>query len=164
MARTRGNTFIPSVWHKYDSPPAHHPTLVLALSPLLSCLWSSPSHCIINAQIFASGAVVGVAAAVLLSPVEMIKIRLQVLKDIPLEGSFTNGTQVQTESKQRLYTGPIDCIIKTVKRDGVLGLGRGLTATWLRDIPAFAFYFWVYEGLRRYAGPFSTLTLISNPH
>ncbi|KAL6049158.1 Solute carrier family 25 member 45 [Balamuthia mandrillaris] len=81
-----------------------------------------------------AGSMVGLAAGTILTPVELIKIRLQ----------------LQTKGKgERLYNGPFDCAKKVIKKEGVKGLFRGLGATWTRDIPSFGIYFVVYEGLRR---------------
>ncbi|KAL6050302.1 Mitochondrial basic amino acids transporter [Balamuthia mandrillaris] len=89
-------------------------------------------------QIFAAGMGVGACAAIPVCPVELIKTRLQV------QG------EAATRRGPPPYTGPLDCIRKTIRYDGVRGLFRGMNATWLRDIPSYAFYFWSYEATRRY--------------
>ncbi len=86
-------------------------------------------------QIGISGAAVGVVAGVILAPVELIKVKLQV--------------QTNALGDERRYTGPIDCLKKIVKTDGLKGLSRGLVATWCRDVPGFGAYFVCYEWLRR---------------
>jgi solute carrier family 25 carnitine/acylcarnitine transporter 20/29 len=95
-------------------------------------------------QIGLAGGAAGLIGGLIQSPVELIKIKLQ----------------IQTTGETRVYSGPIDCIKKIVKAEGMKGLTRGLGATWWRDIPGFAAYFVVYEGLRRYIH----CPLTSQPH
>jgi len=76
----------------------------------------------------AAGSFTGIFVAFVLTPVELIKCRLQV--------------QVTNEAK---YKGPIDCIRKIVREEGAVGLYRGLTATLSREIIGNAAWFGVYE-------------------
>ncbi|KAJ1560350.1 hypothetical protein HK096_009095, partial [Nowakowskiella sp. JEL0078] len=51
-----------------------------------------------------------------------------------------------------LYTGMCDCLVKSVKKDGVLSLWRGFLPIWARLAP-WQLVFWVsYENLRKSAG------------
>lgn len=83
-------------------------------------------------DVFNAGCGAGFCAGIALTPIELIKSRLQ----------------MQTESRG-LYSGPIDCMIKSVKSNGITGLFRGLGTTLLRDTPAFGCYFLTYEATRR---------------
>ncbi len=47
------------------------------------------------------------------------------------------------------YAGVFDAARKIAAAHGVQGIYQGLNATLLRNIPANAAYFWVYEGARR---------------
>lgn len=88
-------------------------------------------------QIGLAGGAAGFVGGFILSPVELIKIKLQV--------------QTGVAGEVRLYSGPIDCVNKIYRTEGPKGLTRGLVATWCRDIPGFGAYFVVYEGLRRFS-------------
>jgi solute carrier family 25 (mitochondrial carnitine/acylcarnitine transporter), member 20/29 len=90
-------------------------------------------------QAYAGGALAGVAAAFVLCPVELVKIRLQVQVD-----GGGGGRQAT-----RLFASPLDVVVRTVRADGIRGLFRGLPATLLRDVPSFGVYFASYAWLRR---------------
>ncbi|GAM24392.1 hypothetical protein SAMD00019534_075670 [Acytostelium subglobosum LB1] len=79
------------------------------------------------------GASAGFAATFVLTPVELIKCRLQ----------------VQTTGPPK-YKGTFDCFVKVLKEDGVTGLYRGIIPTLAREIPGNMAFFGVYEGLKRY--------------
>lgn len=87
-------------------------------------------------QIGLAGGAAGFVGGFILSPVELIKVKLQV--------------QTEASRERRVYSGPIDCAKQILKTEGPKGLARGLGATWWRDVPGFGIYFVVYEGLRRF--------------
>jgi len=87
-------------------------------------------------QVGVSGAVAGIGCCLILSPVELIKSRLQ----------------IQLTENAR-YGGPIDCVKSILAEGGIRGIYRGLFATFVRDIPGFALYFGSYEGLKRTFSP-----------
>ncbi|KAL6144711.1 hypothetical protein ACLB2K_055402 [Fragaria x ananassa] len=76
---------------------------------------------------------VGAVQSLMISPVELVKIRLQ----------LQTGTQ----------KGPIDVAKSIMKAEGLKGMYRGLTITMLRDAPAHAFYFSTYEYMREQLHP-----------
>lgn len=83
-------------------------------------------------QLAIAGAAAGAVVPCVLTPVELVKCRLQVQNSI--------------SSQFRQYKGPIDCIIKTVKQEGIMrGLYKGNTATLLREIPGNFAWYGVYE-------------------
>jgi len=90
---------------------------------------------------FRSGALAGLAQTVICSPMELAKTRMQV--------------QGQGESRLRFahvrhaYTGPVDCLVKIFRAEGVRGVFRGLTITACREAPSFGVYFCSYEYLCR---------------
>jgi len=86
-------------------------------------------------QVYLSGCLVGIFTSLLISPVELIKSRLQI------------------QDKVIHYTGPIDCAIKIIKKDGPQGLYRGVSSTWIRDVSSFGVYFAAYELLKRAIQP-----------
>eukprot|EP00438_Fugacium_kawagutii_P034853 Skav225549 [mRNA] locus=scaffold81:233965:257891:+ [translate_table: standard] len=81
-----------------------------------------------------SGGGSGFASSCVLTPVELIKCRLQ--------------AQLNSAGSQK-YKGPIDCIARTVREEGVTGLWRGNLSTLAREIPGNMAWFGVYEaGMR----------------
>ena len=69
-----------------------------------------------------AGAGAGIVVSFVATPIEQIKGRLQ----------------IQYDSKQKLYAGPIDCGKKLVQNNGFQGLFKGLT-----PCLAFRSFFWV---------------------
>ena len=90
---------------------------------------------------FFAGSVAGTAQCVICSPMELAKTRMQV--------------QGQGESLHKYrhtkhsYTGPVDCLIKVYKTEGVRGVFRGMGLTIARETPSFGVYFVAYEYLCR---------------
>lgn len=75
------------------------------------------------------GAFAGWANCFVVTPVELVKCRLQ----------------IQHESKGKAYyKGVLDCIVKTYKESGVRGLYQGNIATIMREIPAYSAQFGGY--------------------
>jgi hypothetical protein len=82
-----------------------------------------------------AGAGAGAVVTFVLTPVELIKCRLQV-QNAGLGSGF------------RTYKGPMDVVLQTVKTEGIAkGLYRGNTATLLREIPGNFCWYGVYEGV-----------------
>lgn len=75
----------------------------------------------------------GAIQSLVLSPVELVKIRLQL--------------QAKT-NKPSIHKGPADVARSIVRAEGWRGLYRGLAITVLRDAPAHGVYFWTYEYTR----------------
>lgn len=80
----------------------------------------------------------GAIQSLILSPIELIKIRLQL------------QTQLQREHTEK---GPLHVAKNILRIEGWRGLYRGLTITALRDAPAHGFYFWTYEFMREKLHP-----------
>jgi len=98
-------------------------------------------------QVGLSGAAAGLANAPLSTPIEHIRIRLQV------------------QSGQTL--GPFALMKEMIDRHGVMSLFKGWNPTVAREIPGYAFYFMTYELALRAATPvgksvndLSSLTLL----
>nr|DAD44694.1 TPA_asm: hypothetical protein HUJ06_002924 [Nelumbo nucifera] len=83
----------------------------------------------------------GALQTLLLSPVELVKIRLQL---------STNARSHQLPNHQ---PSPLSVAKGILRREGVRGIYRGLTITALRDAPAHGFYFWTYEYAREHLHP-----------
>ncbi|KAL3922768.1 MAG: hypothetical protein SGILL_002025 [Bacillariaceae sp.] len=85
-------------------------------------------------QLSFAGSLAGCGAAFVLTPVELVKCRLQV------QNSMAAGF--------RAYNGPIDVIVQTVKAEGIArGLYRGHASTLLREIPGNFVWYGTYEGV-----------------
>lgn len=67
-----------------------------------------------------------------LCPTELIKCRLQA---------------------DNTYKGPVDCTIKTIRKEGVSGLFRGLSSTLFREMPGNFAFFGAYEAMRMLLTP-----------
>jgi solute carrier family 25 carnitine/acylcarnitine transporter 20/29 len=81
-----------------------------------------------------TGAIAGAAQAIICSPIELVKTRLQMQGIGQQRKLFALSTH--------LYKGPIDCLKKSYQRRGIRhGIMRGLSMTFARDIPSFAVYF-----------------------
>ena len=62
----------------------------------------------------------------------------------------TQGVGMRRKSKLLTYSGPVDCLKKIYKREGLPGLSRGLGLTVLRESPSFGVYFMSYECISSY--------------
>ena len=49
----------------------------------------------------------------------------------------------------RSRVGPWDITKTIVRQEGLVGLFRGLTSTWLREVPGYFFFFGSYNASRR---------------
>ena len=78
-----------------------------------------------------SGMFAGFVNSFFLSPIELVKCRLQ----------------LQTESRERAYyKGSVDCLKKIISEEGVTnGLFKGLVPTITREVPCYAGQFGAYE-------------------
>lgn len=85
--------------------------------------------------VFAAGAGSGFFVSFVLTPVELIKCRLQVQ---------TSGTAIGPNSAP-VFTGPVDCLVRSVRAEGLRVLYRGHSATLLREIPGTGMWFFSYE-------------------
>jgi solute carrier family 25 (mitochondrial carnitine/acylcarnitine transporter), member 20/29 len=80
------------------------------------------------------GAFAGWANCIIVTPVELVKCRLQ----------------VQHENRDTAYyKGVKDCIIKTYKESGIKSLYKGNVATVLREVPAYAAQFGGYYSAKK---------------
>ncbi|KAI9244537.1 kinase-like domain-containing protein [Sporodiniella umbellata] len=82
------------------------------------------------AKIALAGAGAGAVNSVLASPVELLKVKLQ--------------------AQATTFRGPIDCATEVVRQEGYRGLLRGLWATVVREIPAYAGFYTGFEVVKRH--------------
>src|SRR5690606_33887191 len=82
------------------------------------------------AQYYGAGAFAGLANSVISGPIEHVRIRLQ----------------TQPHGKDRLYSGPLDCVRKLAAHEGVLkGIYRGEAVTLMREAQAYGCWFMSFE-------------------
>lgn len=94
-------------------------------------------------SVLAAGGFTGFVVAHVLTPMELIKCRLQVQP-----GPSSSPSAVQPK-----YRGPLDCIVTSVREEGWRVLFRGHTGTILREIPGTACWFGAYELFLRVRAP-----------
>lgn len=87
----------------------------------------------------------GFIQTAILTPVELIKINLQLSATKPAISH--DGRLMRTNS------GPLSVAHSIVAKEGFRGLYRGLTITIIRDAPAHALYFGSYEYIREWLHP-----------
>lgn len=79
-------------------------------------------------QLVLAGAIAGTIVSFILTPVELIKCRLQV-----------------QDMQKTSYDGPFDVMKQTYRRQGISGFYRGFVPTCVRETGASAFWFGAYE-------------------
>ena len=84
----------------------------------------------------------GALQSLILSPIEQVKIRLQLQSNSYIKLHQANP-----------HTGPVSVAKSIFKAEGLKGMYRGLTMTFLRDAPAHGVYFYTYEYMREQLHP-----------
>ncbi|MCI4382916.1 hypothetical protein PGIGA_G00020290 [Pangasianodon gigas] len=87
-------------------------------------------------DIFLAGFAGGIAQVSVMSPADIVKVRLQ------CQTQLYQGSDLKSRPK---YHGPVHCLLTITREEGVLGLYKGAGALALRDGPSFATYFLVYN-------------------
>jgi len=105
-----------------------------------------------------AGAGTGFCVSWVLTPIELIKCRMQVAgqpMDVSASASASGvaaGVGV-SEARHPVFRGPLDCLARAVREDGLRVLYRGHTGTLLREIPGTACWFGAYETFIRAMTP-----------
>ncbi|XP_033609205.1 mitochondrial uncoupling protein Bmcp isoform X2 [Cryptotermes secundus] len=89
---------------------------------------------------FVSSFIASLGSAVASTPLDVIRTRLMNQKKLKKE---VGGTSC------RIYTGSIDCLVQTVKNEGLLALYKGFIPTWVRMGPWNIIFFVTYEQLKQ---------------
>ncbi|XP_068433053.1 solute carrier family 25 member 47-A isoform X2 [Clinocottus analis] len=92
-------------------------------------------------EVFLSGMAAGVAQMSVMSPGDIVKVRLQ------CQTASTRGGTGLTKPR---YRGPVHCLLSIVKEDGLRGLYRGALPLMLRDATSFSTYFLTYATIREW--------------
>jgi hypothetical protein len=86
--------------------------------------------------VLAAGGGTGFFVSWVLTPIELIKCRMQVA------GTPVDGSSGRLHPR---YAGPVECLARAVRDEGVSVLYRGHAGTLLREIPGTACWFGAYE-------------------
>ena len=107
----------------------------------------------------AAAAAAGGALSFVLSPFELVKVRLQAdaaayprlssPKAPSASPSSSSSSSFSSSSSSSSSPGPASVLRATLAAEGALGLTRGLAATAAREVPGNAIFFVTYEALRR---------------
>ncbi|KAK3100290.1 hypothetical protein FSP39_017714 [Pinctada imbricata] len=81
-----------------------------------------------------------------LTPTELIKCRLQAMREMATQGKLEGGLE-------RLKMGPFGLTKEILKAEGIRGMFKGLTATMAREMPGYFFFFGGYEVTRHLLTP-----------
>ncbi|XP_025036989.2 solute carrier family 25 member 48 isoform X3 [Pelodiscus sinensis] len=112
--------------------------------------YGDSNHAPAFSDLLAASMVAGVVSVGIGSPVDLIKIRLQM--------------QTQTFAKANInlkhrvigfpaYRGPIHCVSSILRQEGLAGMYRGAGAMLLRDVPGYCLYFIPYAFLCEWITP-----------
>ncbi|XP_005105018.1 mitochondrial ornithine transporter 1 [Aplysia californica] len=93
-----------------------------------------------------SGGMAAFFSSFSLCPTELIKCRLQAMREMATKGQLEGGLE-------RLKIGPFGLTKEILQKEGVKGLFKGLTATFLREMPGYFFFFGGYEICRHLLTP-----------
>ncbi|KAM7242505.1 hypothetical protein CapIbe_006976 [Capra ibex] len=97
--------------------------------------------------------VAGVVSVGLGTPVDLIKIRLQMQTEPFQEANLGLKPRVAALGEQPAYQGPVHCFATIVRTEGLAGLYRGASAMLLRDVPGYCLYFTPYVFLSDWITP-----------
>ena len=104
-------------------------------------------HTILNAELMNEGPLLHICASSIAgfvtncvtSPIDMVRTR------------FMNQKKDHNK-KPVLYRGTLDCIMKTVRKEGLFGLYKGFIPNWTRTGTHTVVTFFVFEQLRAFVG------------
>ncbi|XP_011424212.1 mitochondrial ornithine transporter 1 [Magallana gigas] len=93
-----------------------------------------------------SGSGAAFFCAFTLTPTELVKCRLQAMREMASQGKLEGGLE-------RLKLGPWGITKEVLQVEGIRGLFKGLTATMAREMPGYFFFFGGYEFTRHMLTP-----------
>ncbi|KAJ7421963.1 Solute carrier family 25 member 48 [Willisornis vidua] len=102
------------------------------------------------ADMTVASAVAGVVSVAIGTPVDLVKIRLQMQTQPYIK---ENVRLKPTAPGSPVYRGPIHCFWTILQKEGIAGIYRGTVAMLLRDIPGYCVYFIPYAMLCDWATP-----------
>ena len=90
------------------------------------------------------GALAGTVGQTVAYPLDVVRRRLQV--------SGWSAAGVAEGASATVYTGMVDCFVKTVRYEGVGALFKGLAPNYIKVVPSIAIAFVTFEQLREALG------------
>uniref|UniRef100_D3TPT4 Mitochondrial fatty acid anion carrier protein/uncoupling protein n=2 Tax=Glossina TaxID=44049 RepID=D3TPT4_GLOMM len=93
---------------------------------------------------FVSSSIASLGSAIASTPIDVIRTRLMNQRRM----TIVNG--MATATTQKIYTGSLDCVVQTVRNEGILALYKGFIPTWVRMGPWNIIFFITYEQLKKY--------------
>ncbi|KAJ2555794.1 mitochondrial ornithine carrier protein [Coemansia sp. RSA 1933] len=94
-------------------------------------------------QLFVSGGLSGALCAFVISPVELVKCKLQVEN---VQGYGASATEAAAESAGKVkFTGPLSVVGHLLRTQGIAGIYKGITPTVAREVLGVGFWFGTYE-------------------
>ncbi|CAG8451619.1 20189_t:CDS:1 [Racocetra fulgida] len=98
-------------------------------------------------QLCLAGALSGALASFVLTPVELIKCKLQVQETFTYNKSSASVIDISNKSAtpNPIYTGPLSVIKHTFKQHGIRGFYCGHSGTFIRETSGGAIWFGTYE-------------------
>ncbi|XP_030896444.1 solute carrier family 25 member 48 isoform X2 [Leptonychotes weddellii] len=112
---------------------------------------ASRSHTL--SDLLLASMVAGVVSVSLGTPVDLIKIRLQMQTQPFQEGNLGLKPRAVALGVQPVYQGAVHCIATIVRTEGLAGMYRGVGAMLLRDVPGYCLYFIPYVFLNDWITP-----------
>uniref|UniRef100_A0A336LJS6 CSON002037 protein n=1 Tax=Culicoides sonorensis TaxID=179676 RepID=A0A336LJS6_CULSO len=98
---------------------------------------------------FISSFIASFGSAVASNPIDVIRTRLMNQKKISKRIELVTVNSACATPSPRIYTGSIDCAIRTVKNEGFRALYKGFIPTYLRMGPWNIIFFITYEQLKQ---------------
>jgi hypothetical protein len=95
-------------------------------------------------QLSACGFLSGAIVSMILTPVELVKCRMQ-LQGLYLHSTNTTAASVAGDTRPKVFRGPLHILTQTIRNEGVFGLYKGHLATFLREAGGGAAWFGTYE-------------------
>ncbi|XP_063244579.1 mitochondrial uncoupling protein Bmcp isoform X2 [Bacillus rossius redtenbacheri] len=90
---------------------------------------------------FISSFIASLGSAIASTPIDVIRTRLMNQRKLK--------TTAVGSSSLHIYTGSMDCLLQTVKNEGILALYKGFIPTWFRMGPWNIIFFVTYEQLKK---------------
>ncbi|KFP25617.1 Solute carrier family 25 member 48, partial [Colius striatus] len=102
---------------------------------------SDPAHAPTLTDVTLASMVAGAVSVGIGSPVDLVKIRLQMQTQPYIKANIKLNPTVPGFP---MYRGPIHCFRTVLQKEGIAGVYRGAGAMLLRDVPGYCLYFIPY--------------------
>lgn len=97
---------------------------------------------------FVSSMAAGLATAVASTPIDVVKTRMMNQRNLKPHALSAGGAAGITANYE-MYSGSIDCILKTLRHEGPSALYKGFIPNWIRLGPWNVVFFITYEQLKK---------------